>query len=1357
MSIIPDPGPRPTVTPLKETISVSASTYTIAANKVIYANSLSAVLDGYNMTVTNHGTVWVDNDLPHAWFAGNGKTSVVNTGMIYVRGLSQVELTPVSLMNLQNSGSIYITSEEGWARGLHNSKDFMNVDNSGLLAVQSLGLGGDSYYWNATAVDAANLNLVNRAGGRILAEAPGTAIAVSAHAAQSLGKPVVDNAGLIEANSTAGVSIGVYIWQPGYEAQTIVNSGTIRGDYAIFATYSQESVTNPQEIVQNLSGGLLEGHVFLDTGDDVMTNDGTVKGDVDMGRGNDRFTGNGSVTGFVAMGDGDDVYIGSGGKDRVAGGRDNDDLSGRGGNDIVFGGFGNDVIRGDAGNDGLYGEWGDDTIHTQGGDFVEGNSGNDRIVLGDYSFEKVNGGAGVDTLVMAGGARNFDLWKMVSTGRVTDFEILSLAADQKIVINQASVSSFTNGAASMRVTGAASNTVFLDGGWTKQADVSVDGTSYQRWTKGSTEVVVGLDVAVQAASGQAYNGLDAIATTGGAAPRPGATSGLDYTDPAIFLRNEVLHDGAYEVSADEVFYSDGSPVFVSSVNSTLTNHGGIYALGDQFPSSRGVDFDGPGTVINLGLVYVEQIADPGRVYDPDYGPVFYYVSTGVKLGGANFDNPLENYGEIVTYSRPGSAMAVHNSAAIINTGGIYAISEFSRAIGVNAVYGSHISNGTQTFFNTGLIYAEAGGYGSQIYVEGDRFVPESIAATGVQSWGTLTNDGEIVATSGPNAAKGLLTVGVYAMDHYGNTARPAQVVNNGTIEGSRAIMFADNGTSNLAHKVINNGLLIGDVHFLNGRDIYDGSQGEIRGTVFGFGGNDTMIGGKFADSFDGGTGVDTMTGGLGDDTYYVDNVGDVVNEAVGEGTDTVIASASYTLAAGSEIEVLTLVGSGNLNAAGNAGSNRISGNSGNNILTGGLGNDWLDGAGGTDTAVFSGNKGQYTVTMLSMGVFEVRGPDGTDILHNIEFLQFADQKIALPAATRQDGTAGADTLTGTSGVDWLFGLGGNDVLYGHAGNDLLDGGPGADTMHGGLGDDVFYVDMGGDLVIELPGEGFDTVYSAFDVDLTNGGGYAHVEAYVLTGTATRLVGIANGTGNDLANVITANAQAPALLNGMGGDDTIRGGGNADTIYGGTGNDTIYGLAGNDVLHGDDGNDKILGGGNADEIHGGEGSDDLQGGNGADRIVGGNGNDFLKGNLGNDTLDGGAGNDDVRGNDGKDVLSGGAGVDLLSGGTGADRFVFDEIDFSGTGRTGSSVDRIFDFNRGEGDKIDLSAIDAIVGGDDNAFAFIGKNAFSGSAGQLRYEFVNGYTMVFMDVDGDANADFAFRVDGTLNLLAGDFVL
>ena len=85
-------------------------------------------------------------------------------------------------------------------------------------------------------------------------------------------------------------------------------------------------------------------------------------------------------------------------------------------------------------------------------------------------------------------------------------------------------------------------------------------------------------------------------------------------------------------------------------------------------------------------------------------------------------------------------------------------------------------------------------------------------------------------------------------------------------------------------------------------------------------------------------------------SYVVDNAGDVVNETGGDGTDTVQSWISFSLAdpvhAIGEIENLTLLGSGALNATGNDLGNVLIGNSGNNILVGGAGADTLDGDAG---------------------------------------------------------------------------------------------------------------------------------------------------------------------------------------------------------------------------------------------------------------------------------------------------------------------------------------------------------------------------------------------------------------------------
>jgi Ca2+-binding RTX toxin-like protein len=103
---------------------------------------------------------------------------------------------------------------------------------------------------------------------------------------------------------------------------------------------------------------------------------------------------------------------------------------------------------------------------------------------------------------------------------------------------------------------------------------------------------------------------------------------------------------------------------------------------------------------------------------------------------------------------------------------------------------------------------------------------------------------------------------------------------------------------------------------------------------------------------DGGTGADTMAGNSGRDRYFVDNTGDVVIEASGDGTDRVISTVSFSLG-GQHIERLTLDGTGNVNGTGNILDNVITANSGSNILRGKAGNDTLTGGGAADVFRFN--------------------------------------------------------------------------------------------------------------------------------------------------------------------------------------------------------------------------------------------------------------------------------------------------------------------------------------------------------------------------------------------------------------------
>jgi Ca2+-binding RTX toxin-like protein len=154
-----------------------------------------------------------------------------------------------------------------------------------------------------------------------------------------------------------------------------------------------------------------------------------------------------------------------------------------------------------------------------------------------------------------------------------------------------------------------------------------------------------------------------------------------------------------------------------------------------------------------------------------------------------------------------------------------------------------------------------------------------------------------------------------------------------------------------------------------------------------------------------------------------------------------------------------------------------------------------------------------------------------------------------------DGTNAADQLSATgNGIVWVHGLGGNDVIIGNAGNH---------SLFGDAGNDTYVVSDTATKVVELAGQGTDTVQSSIDYTLPD-----NVENLVLQS------GSHVGTGNALDNVITGNNDGNTL-SGLGGNDTLNAGSGDDKLYGGDGNDTLIGGAGNDVMYGGAGNDTFV--------------------------------------------------------------------------------------------------------------------------------------------------------------------------------------
>ncbi|RZU47640.1 hemolysin type calcium-binding protein [Fluviicoccus keumensis] len=485
-----------------------------------------------------------------------------------------------------------------------------------------------------------------------------------------------------------------------------------------------------------------------------------------------------------------------------------------------------------------------------------------------------------------------------------------------------------------------------------------------------------------------------------------------------------------------------------------------------------------------------------------------------------------------------------------------------------------------------------------------------------------------------------------------------------------------------------------------------------------------LIGNASANSLNGLSGNDTLDGGLGNDTYFVDSAGDVVIEQPDAGVDRVYSVLSYTL--GSNLEALTLQGSGDINGTGNALSNTVYGNGGNNILTGFEGDDTLNGMEGNDT--MDGGLGNDTYYVDSVGdvVIEQTGGGADRVYSLLSYTLGANlETLSLQGTANINGQGNSlsNVIYGNAGDNLLSGLDGDDTLNGQAGNDTLDG---------GLGNDSYYVDSAGDVVIEQVGSGTDVVYSSLSYTLP-----ANVEVLYLQGRADL-----GGMGNETSNILYGNAGNNQLF-GLDGNDTLFGLAGNDSLYGGNGNDTYYIDSVGDLIveqvgSGYDWVYSQVGYTLADNVEGLvlQGASDLSGvGNQLSNIITGNkannvligldGNDTLNGMEGADTLDGGIGNDTYYVDSSGDVV-----IEMLD--AGIDR-IYTSISYS----LGENLENLIFLGTANltGDGNELS--NSITGndGDNILTGFAGNDTLNGLSGNDTMDGGLGNDTYFVDSAGD----------------------
>lgn len=307
----------------------------------------------------------------------------------------------------------------------------------------------------------------------------------------------------------------------------------------------------------------------------------------------------------------------------------------------------------------------------------------------------------------------------------------------------------------------------------------------------------------------------------------------------------------------------------------------------------------------------------------------------------------------------------------------------------------------------------------------------------INNHGTISGNSDGLVLQSGSGTTTLINTGVISGQSYGvfnaftGQSGVTLVNNSGTITGLSVGYGGDDSTE----IIVNSGEIIGGIDLDGGNDIYRGALGRVDGLVTGEDGDDTMIGGDYADEFSGGVGDDVLrgrgardelTGGDGNDDLRGGGANDRLTG--GSGRDLLFGqSGDDDLIGDGQIDELR-GGTGEDTLDGGAGRDILFGGRDDDMLFGGAGDDRLEGGGGDDQLVGQANADTF---VFGRNTGDDRILDFTDGEDLIDLTAFGLRPIDFPTVQAALSSAGPGNTfldfaaLGGSGSVLIEGLGFN--------------------------------------------------------------------------------------------------------------------------------------------------------------------------------------------------------------------------------------------------------------------------------------------------------------------------------------------